>query len=160
MSYLTKTAKKSFQHTVIQKHLFKIFLIDKTKLIRESIAKINVPSPTYYSRPFDGEKLKNLQPITEEEFNKIIAKHGINTCEEDPIPSKLHHAVDYVNTFMKTFADDTKLVTVTDTVSQCASLQEQIDSLSKWAEIWQTAFNFDNVLSCTLDSTISNTHIT
>ena len=52
-------------------------------------------------------------------------------------------AIDCVTTFVKKFADDTKLATVTDNVSQCASLQEQIDSLLRWAEIWQMSFNFD-----------------
>ena len=55
----------------------------------------------------------------------------------------IDHAVDCVSTIMKKFADDTKIATVTDTVEQCQFLQEQIDALQKWAEIWQMSFNID-----------------
>ena len=52
-------------------------------------------------------------------------------------------AVNCVNTFMKKFADDTKLATVTDSELQCQSFQDQIDCLLRWAEIWQMSFNLD-----------------
>jgi ribonuclease P/MRP protein subunit RPP40 len=55
-------------------------------------------------------------------------------------------AIDCVTTFMKKFADDTKLGTVTDNVSQCEKLQEQINSLIRWAEIWQMSFNIDKCI--------------
>ena len=50
-------------------------------------------------------------------------------------------AVDCATTFMKKFADDTKLADVTDTDDDCEKLQEQINNLIKWAEIWQMSFN-------------------
>ena len=52
-------------------------------------------------------------------------------------------AIDCVTVLMKKFADDTKTASVTDNVSQCEKLQEQIDSLMRWAEIWQMSFNLD-----------------
>ena len=61
------------------------------------------------------------------------------TCYINDIDS----AIDCVTTFMKKFADDTKLASVTDNVLQCVSLQEQINSLIRWAEIWQMSFNLD-----------------
>ena len=94
MSYSTKTAKKvlpTHSDPKVLANEFNTFFINKIKLIRESIPEIN-DVPAYYSRPFDGDKLTNFQPTTEEEIKKIIAKHGIKTCEEDPIPSKLFKA--------------------------------------------------------------------
>lgn len=44
---------------------------------------------------------------------------------------------------IKKFADDTKTASVTDNLTQCEKLQEQIDSLMRWAEIWQMSFNLD-----------------
>ena len=58
-------------------------------------------------------------------------------------------AVDCVSTLMKKFADDTKIASVTDTLEQCQLLQEQIDALQRWAEIWQMSFNVDKRNSLT-----------
>ena len=55
----------------------------------------------------------------------------------------IDNALDCVTTFMKKFADDTKLASVVDDSAQCQKLQEQIDSLVQWAEIWQMSFNLD-----------------
>ena len=46
-------------------------------------------------------------------------------------------------TFMKKFADDTKPASVTDSLDQCEKMQEQVNSLMRWAEIWQMSFNKD-----------------
>ena len=70
---------------------FNNYFINKVKLIREAIPEID-DVPQYYSRPFEGEKLLRFRPTTEEEIRKLIAKHGVKTCEEDPIPSKLFKA--------------------------------------------------------------------
>ena len=67
---------------------FNNYFVDKIKLIRKSIPKVeNVP--TYYTRPFHGKQLTEFQPTNEDELRKLITKHGIKTCAEDPIPSKL-----------------------------------------------------------------------
>ena len=53
-------------------------------------------------------------------------------------------AIDIVTTFMKKFADDTKVGAVTYSLLQCRKLQEQINSLKRWADIMQMSFNADN----------------
>ena len=55
----------------------------------------------------------------------------------------IDQAINCVSTLMKKFADDTKIASVTNTLEQCQLLQEQIDALQKWAEIWQMSFNLD-----------------
>ena len=55
----------------------------------------------------------------------------------------IDNAVDCATTFMKKFADDTKLASVVDDSDQCQKMQDQIDSLMRWAEIWQMSFNLD-----------------
>ena len=67
---------------------FNNFFVEKIKLIRESIPEVK-DIPSYYSRPFKGEKMREFLPTTEEEVKKLIEEHGIKTCAEDPIPSKL-----------------------------------------------------------------------
>ena len=52
-------------------------------------------------------------------------------------------AVDCVETFMKKFADDTKVASVTDNFTQCRRLQDQLDALLRWSDIWQMSFNID-----------------
>ena len=52
-------------------------------------------------------------------------------------------AVDCVETFMKKFADDTKVASVTDNFTQCRRLQDQLDALLRWSNIWQMSFNTD-----------------
>ena len=52
-------------------------------------------------------------------------------------------AIDCVSTLLKKFADDTKIASVTDTLTQCQQLQDQINALQRWAEIWQMSFNID-----------------
>ena len=52
-------------------------------------------------------------------------------------------AIDCASIFMKKFPDDTKLAAVTDTEDDCEKLQEQINNLIKWAEMWQMSFNID-----------------
>ena len=52
-------------------------------------------------------------------------------------------AIDCVSTLMKKFADDTKIASIADTLEQCQLLQEQIDALQRWADIWQMSFNVD-----------------
>ena len=70
---------------------FNNFFVEKVRLIRESIPQID-DIPEYYSRPFNGERINEFEPTTEEELRKLIAKHGIKTCAEDPIPSQLFKA--------------------------------------------------------------------
>ena len=55
----------------------------------------------------------------------------------------IDNAIDCVTTFMKKFADDTKIASVVDDLTQSQKFQEQIDSLMRWGEIWQMSFNFD-----------------
>ena len=43
-------------------------------------------------------------------------------------------AVDCVETFMKKFADDTKVASVTDNFTQCRRLQDQLDALLRWSD--------------------------
>ena len=52
-------------------------------------------------------------------------------------------AIDCVGTLIKKFADDTKVASIVDTEEQRKLLQEQLDALSRWAEIWQMSFNVD-----------------
>ena len=52
-------------------------------------------------------------------------------------------AIDCVSTLIKKFADDTKIASIVDTEEQRKQLQEQLDALSRWAEIWQMSFNID-----------------
>ena len=52
-------------------------------------------------------------------------------------------AVDCVEVIMKKFADDTKIASVADNPTQCKKLQDQLDALTRWAEIWQMSFNTD-----------------
>ena len=61
-------------------------------------------------------------------------------------------AIDIVTTFMKKFADDTKVGAVTDSLLQCRNLQEQINSLKRWADIWQMSFNADKCVVMHLGS--------
>ena len=70
---------------------FNDFFVEKVKLIRESIPEVK-DIPSYYSRPFEGEKVTEFQPTTEEEVRELINEHGVKTCAEDPIPSKLFKA--------------------------------------------------------------------
>ena len=44
---------------------------------------------------------------------------------------------------MKKFADETKIAFVADNPTQCKKLQDQLDALTRWAEIWQMSFNTD-----------------
>ena len=55
----------------------------------------------------------------------------------------IDNAIDCVNTFMKKFAVDSKVASITDNDNQCEKMQEQLDSLIKWAEIWQMLFNVE-----------------
>ena len=52
-------------------------------------------------------------------------------------------AIDCAITIMKKFADDTKIASVADHRSQCDKLQDQLDALSRWSQIWQMSFNTD-----------------
>ena len=52
-------------------------------------------------------------------------------------------AVDSVLTLLKKFADDTKMACVTDKISQCKRLQDEINNLVKWADKWLMSFNTD-----------------
>ena len=52
-------------------------------------------------------------------------------------------AVDSVLTLLKKFADDTKMACVTDKISQCERLQNEINNLLKWADKWLMSFNTD-----------------
>ena len=70
---------------------FNKYFVEKVKKIRESIPEV-VNCPTYYCRPFKGEKLTAFRPTTEDELNKIIRQHGVKTCFEDPIPSQMFKA--------------------------------------------------------------------
>ena len=40
-------------------------------------------------------------------------------------------------------ADDIKVASVTDNLTQCKKLQDQIDALLRWSDIWQMSFNTD-----------------
>ena len=52
-------------------------------------------------------------------------------------------AVDSILTLLKKFADDTKMACVTDIISQCERLQDEINNLVKWADKWLMSFNTD-----------------
>ena len=67
---------------------FNKYFVDKVTKIRNSIPPATGDS-SYYSRPFEGEKLTEFRVVTEEEVKKLIQKNGIKTSMEDPIPSKL-----------------------------------------------------------------------
>ena len=67
---------------------FNQYYVDKVNKIRESIPEVAEDS-TYYSRPFNGERLYTLRPTTDEEVMEVIKESGIKTSVEDPIPAKL-----------------------------------------------------------------------
>ena len=70
---------------------FNEYFVDKVKKIRKSIPEV-LNCPTFYRRPFKGEKLLTFRPTTEDELRKIINQHGVKTCFEDPIPSQMFKA--------------------------------------------------------------------
>ena len=65
-------------------------------------------------------------------------------------------AVDCVETFMKKFADDTKVASVTDNLTQCRKLQDQLDALLRWSAIWQMSFNIDKCVVMHIGNTNLN----
>ena len=67
---------------------FNQFYVNKVKKIRNSIPIVK-PDSSYYSQPFEGQKLSELRPATIEEIDKIIKTCGVKTSVEDPIPAKL-----------------------------------------------------------------------
>ena len=60
--------------------------------IRQSIPKVE-NEPTFYKRPFEGERLIEFEPTTKEELREIIKESGIKTSMEDPIPSRILQSV-------------------------------------------------------------------
>ena len=62
-------------------------------------------------------------------------------------------AIECTITIMKKFADDTKIASITDNEHQCNIFQNQLDALSRWAEIWQMSFNVDKCVVMHLGNT-------
>ena len=67
---------------------FNEYFVEKIQKIRKSIPVVT-NSIVDHKRPFKGGKLMVFRPTNEEELKKIIEKHGVKTCFEDPIPSQL-----------------------------------------------------------------------
>ena len=67
---------------------FNHYFVDKVSKIRKAIPK-ETGDGSYYSRPFQGERMHEFQMLTEEDVKKLIQSRGIKTCQEDPIPSQL-----------------------------------------------------------------------
>ena len=55
------------------------------------------------------------------------------------------------------FADDTKMVMIVENEEDARKLQEDIDNLTRWAEVWQMHFN---VGKCILEMETRNSIIT
>ena len=67
---------------------FNQYFIEKVNKIRRCIPVVET-TPSYCSQPFNGEYLTFFLPTTEQEIKSLVAQHGVKTCAEDPVPSKL-----------------------------------------------------------------------
>ena len=88
---LDKTKVKvlpSYEDPKVLANEFNEYFVEKVKKIRKSIP-ISNEAVSYYSRPFNGERLTQFEIVTDEQVKKIIREHGIKTSMEDPVPSKL-----------------------------------------------------------------------
>ena len=55
---------------------FNDYFVEKVKKIRKSIPKVS-DNPTYFCRPFNGERLSVFCPTNEEEVKEILKEFGI-----------------------------------------------------------------------------------
>ena len=88
---LDKTKQKVLPPYTDAKQLandFNKYYIDKVTKIRKTIPAIP-ETPSYYSRPFEGERMESFRVLSEKEVEKIMKSKGMKTSMEDPIPSRL-----------------------------------------------------------------------